>query len=315
MSVMIDLTGKQFGKLLVLKQDGYIGKELAWLCRCECGNEVRKRGSSLRYGKATSCQSPQCGGHGAKDWTNQRVGRLLVLEPVGRNNSRSILWRCQCDCGNEAIISNTSLSSGKTFSCGCWNREAASLRTSKDIAPGTVFSELTVLKKLDKKDSGGCYCYLCQCSCGMQVKVSSSALRSGKTTSCGHIRSKGEERIKKFLLANKVPFLAEWTSNEIRLSSGYCCRFDFAIFNSLEKDKKPVFCLEYQGEQHFHYTNKGWNTEEHFLKTLQRDQEKKTLCELQNIPLEYIIYTDYKNIESLLTLLLQKYKISILKEK
>lgn len=37
MSAKIDLTGKKFGKLYVLREDGRIRKEAAWLCVCSCG--------------------------------------------------------------------------------------------------------------------------------------------------------------------------------------------------------------------------------------------------------------------------------------
>lgn len=41
-----DLTGKRFGKLVVLKEDGFVigtnGKRRRlWLCQCDCGNQCR----------------------------------------------------------------------------------------------------------------------------------------------------------------------------------------------------------------------------------------------------------------------------------
>lgn len=60
----IDLTGKIFGKLLVLGLDhkhqviGKNGKKRTnyyWKCVCECGNEVIRLGESLRKGATKSC--------------------------------------------------------------------------------------------------------------------------------------------------------------------------------------------------------------------------------------------------------------------
>lgn len=57
MSVKIDLTGEQYGKLTVLDIAVDIpGKKKKWLCRCECGNEVVVAGSNLRNGHTTGCK-------------------------------------------------------------------------------------------------------------------------------------------------------------------------------------------------------------------------------------------------------------------
>lgn len=57
----IDLTGQRFGKLVVLKlvpkeERTWSNKERAWLCRCDCGNEVIVRQRNLRGARMTqSC--------------------------------------------------------------------------------------------------------------------------------------------------------------------------------------------------------------------------------------------------------------------
>ena len=52
---MIDLTNKKVGRLSVLNQHGAQGKQLTWLCRCDCGNTVVVRGDHLREGTTRSC--------------------------------------------------------------------------------------------------------------------------------------------------------------------------------------------------------------------------------------------------------------------
>lgn len=52
-----DLTGKRFGRLVVLKKSKIGTKYSAakWLCRCDCGKEKEIFGGSLRKGLTTSC--------------------------------------------------------------------------------------------------------------------------------------------------------------------------------------------------------------------------------------------------------------------
>jgi hypothetical protein len=50
-----NLVGQVFGKLTVERQDGKIGRRVAWFCKCECGGTVRTLGKSLRNGSTKSC--------------------------------------------------------------------------------------------------------------------------------------------------------------------------------------------------------------------------------------------------------------------
>lgn len=56
----IDLSGKRFGKLQVIKLgeyylDGCGCKRRKWLCKCDCGNTKMALSSELRSGKTKSC--------------------------------------------------------------------------------------------------------------------------------------------------------------------------------------------------------------------------------------------------------------------
>lgn len=55
MSKKIDLTGKVFGRLTVIKEAGRNNSSLLWLCRCECGVEKIIQGNHLKEGKILSC--------------------------------------------------------------------------------------------------------------------------------------------------------------------------------------------------------------------------------------------------------------------
>ena len=57
------------------------------------------------------------------DITGKRFNRLVALEIAGRNTGNNVLWRCQCDCGNQIITTGTLLRCGITKSCGCLRKE------------------------------------------------------------------------------------------------------------------------------------------------------------------------------------------------
>lgn len=56
------------------------------------------------------------------DLTNQKFGRLLVIEFIGREKKQS-KYKCLCDCGNYKDASSNALRSNKIKSCGCLNSE------------------------------------------------------------------------------------------------------------------------------------------------------------------------------------------------
>jgi hypothetical protein len=57
MSVLQDLTGRRFGRLVVCcRGKDSVQKKPQWVCRCDCGNTTLVRGSSLKKGHTTSCR-------------------------------------------------------------------------------------------------------------------------------------------------------------------------------------------------------------------------------------------------------------------
>lgn len=52
---MVDMTGKRFGKLVVVSRAKSPNKQAAWLCKCDCGNETVVLGWNLRSGHTVSC--------------------------------------------------------------------------------------------------------------------------------------------------------------------------------------------------------------------------------------------------------------------
>lgn len=64
------------------------------------------------------------------DITGQKFGRLTVQSKHG-HRGKDVTWLCLCDCGNQVIASGSDLKSGNTKSCGCFQREQATIANTK----------------------------------------------------------------------------------------------------------------------------------------------------------------------------------------
>lgn len=130
MSNRKDLTGRRFGKLLVLSPTDrrMDSGSIVWKCKCDCGNGAEVSARRLIRGKVRSCgclSNPP-----RKDYIGKRFGRLTVMDYAGtagalEKSGKANFWRCKCDCGSESIVSQTELQSGGTQSCGCLQKERA----------------------------------------------------------------------------------------------------------------------------------------------------------------------------------------------
>lgn len=70
-----------------------------------------------------------------KNLTGKRFTRLLVIDLSHLSTSRTIVWKCICDCGTEKHVAGTSLRKGHSKSCGCLRSEM--LTTHGMTKPGT----------------------------------------------------------------------------------------------------------------------------------------------------------------------------------
>jgi len=57
------------------------------------------------------------------DLTGKSFGRLTVVERAGCNKHGQALWLYRCECGKKKTVRGSSLRSGHTTSCGCWDSE------------------------------------------------------------------------------------------------------------------------------------------------------------------------------------------------
>ena len=114
----------------------------------------------------------------------QVFDRLTVLRRHNTDkNDRNTYWLCRCVCGNERVVSRTSLITGNTKSCGCLQKEKA--RNRFEDIKGQSFGRLTVIGIGEERSKSGHLRWLCRCSCGFAKEISGITLRSGKVNSCG----------------------------------------------------------------------------------------------------------------------------------
>lgn len=134
-----DIAGMRFGRLTAIEPDGETLRGSAvWRCRCDCGGEVHAPLHQLTAGYRKSCG---CLSHPAqKDYIGKRFGRLTVTAYAGKQNGMH-RWKCLCDCGNETVVGQTLLQTGKTKSCGCLQAEI--YRENLKLIDGT---SVTLLK-------------------------------------------------------------------------------------------------------------------------------------------------------------------------
>ena len=231
-----------------------------------------------------------------KDLTGKQFGELLVLSKTNKRTSdRRIIWLCQCSCGNIVEVNSHSLNTGNTKSCGCLFKKHLNNLHQNNIIDLSYqrFGKLVALEPTNKR-CGSSVIWKCQCDCGNICYVSSFHLKDNSTISCGCANSRGEALIQKILTELNINFITQYTFKDcINPKTQHKLKFDFYL---------PDYncCIEYDGIQHFKYTNEGWNTEQHFQELQKRDKIKNQYCLEHGIYLIRIPYTEYNNIEKIL---------------
>lgn len=128
---MVDLVGRRFGRLVVLsRSDEWYTypngeRDFKWVCQCDCGRVVVRRGSTLKSSKFVC----SCGCWRIEesvrdvDMIGRRFGKCVVMSRAERirvgGNATVDAWHCKCDCGVDFVARGPQLRFGKVVSCGC----------------------------------------------------------------------------------------------------------------------------------------------------------------------------------------------------
>lgn len=141
MSHLIDLTGRKFGRLSVIRRvENYRQANgrtrTRWLCKCDCGADYIADGGHLKRGEIVSCgclknekasarAKARKGPHldWVEDLVGQSFGQLTVMSFAGYRGGRTV-WNCLCSCGNHCVVSGNHLKRGNIKSCGCITRSS-----------------------------------------------------------------------------------------------------------------------------------------------------------------------------------------------
>ena len=76
-----------------------------------------------------------------KDLTGMKFGMLTVIRRENNDNSRHVMYLCQCECSNMVIVRGDHLTSSKTRSCGCLFKKSL-LNNKKNYRHGKYGSRI-----------------------------------------------------------------------------------------------------------------------------------------------------------------------------
>lgn len=181
---MEDLSGRKFGKLIVLYFSHRKGSNYYWNCRCECGNEKPVIAGKLRSGETKSCGCLK-----RNNLIGKKFDRLTVVELSHYDNKGNAYYACKCNCGNEILkIARGSHLGKETKSCGCMQKEnnynVRFLSRKRIDITGNKYGRLLVLE-YSHSDSENRSKWKCICDCGTPIIVDGDKLKIGHTQSCG----------------------------------------------------------------------------------------------------------------------------------
>lgn len=113
-------------------------------CQCDCGNICSIRADSVRNGHTTSCgcakkeAAKNQGENRLIDLTNNKYGKLTVIERDKSYTGQHVKWICQCDCGNTCSVFGDNLKKLHTTSCGCANKSIGEENIEKVLKENNI---------------------------------------------------------------------------------------------------------------------------------------------------------------------------------
>lgn len=86
---LIDMTGKRFHDLVVLRRDGTSPgtRSARWVCLCDCGNLTGVDGAALRSGRTKSCGCRRGEMHGESGSRTHNVWRNIIGRCTNKNHA------------------------------------------------------------------------------------------------------------------------------------------------------------------------------------------------------------------------------------
>ena len=221
--------------------------------------------------------------------------RLEVIKRTINDSENKPQWLCKCTCGNIVIVRGKALRNGNTKSCGCYQKEKASIngKTYAKIHSGDHIAMLTVLEPIGR-DSTNKIIWKCRCDCGNITNVASSNL-GNSTGSCGCSKASiGELNILNYLRSNHYNFIYDKPYfKDLKSNKGGLLRYDFIILN---KENQPYWLIEFDGRQHKEEISAQWFSQS-LSERIENDNIKNQYAIQHHLPLVRIPYTQKNNIK------------------
>lgn len=275
----------------VIVIEKYIKGYIPILHLCKCGNEWNAMPDNVIKGQ--NCQ--ECGRKKQAKSHEEYVGLVKLFnintKVIGlyENNYTPILHHCECGNTNW-ITAPRSVLEGRTCDLCAYKLtheeyviKLKNLRPDIDVLENYIKGNVAILHK---------------CSCGNDKWMAhpSNVLRGVCCSLCA--QSKGERRIKKYLIDNNYFFKPEYSFINLKGLGGGLLRFDFAIFDN-ENAMNPKILVEFDGEQHQRWVE-GFMTKNAFIKLQKHDEIKNNFCINNNIKLLRVSHEDFNYIEDIL---------------
>ena len=290
MGKFINEINNRHGRLLVIER-AETPKEKSgvwWKCKCDCGNIITALGTSLRSGntKSCGCLQKEIASSSTINEIGNKYGFLTVISRAeSRKGRKTAFWNCKCECGNSTVVEGVKLRSGHTRSCG----KCHPFESSKIDEVGNRYDRLLVLEEYGRTCDGKVL-WKCLCDCGNEKIATGKSLRAGLTKSCGCLHSLGEEKIQQILVELNISFERQKTFEDCRNpKTGYKLYFDFFL-----PDYNLI--IEYQGEQHYFDSPRGYFSKTKIEELCERDKIKKEYCKNKQINFIEIPYYDFNKL-------------------
>lgn len=158
MPPLIDLTGKQFSRLVVIRREGTNENQKAtWLCKCDCGKVIIAEGQSLKKYDTQSCGCLRKEMAAARSQT-AGMARAQQLRKHGQAGTRLYnVWKTMRDrCNNPGNHYYAEYGGRGIQICSEWDGYAnfCQWAMSHGYNPDASFGECTI----DRIDVNGNYC-------------------------------------------------------------------------------------------------------------------------------------------------------------
>lgn len=199
-----DLSGKRVGMLQVLERAPKRPREkvAAWLCRCDCGNTVRKRTRDLQDNSRTlSCGCTQASApvnavpvtgplpfdEVPAPTKRPAAAKRPALVKLGED-AQGVTY--QCPCGNTPTVDRDTWRQGIKV-CACHGDPILLPRADHT---GERFERLTILGWAPQPAGERQSAWHCRCDCGTTRVSVYSQLVQGKLRSCGCLLNEARRR-------------------------------------------------------------------------------------------------------------------------